>query len=92
MADAYQLSDARRLGAVVRELRRGRAWTQADLAARAGVSRGYLIRLEQGHATAELGTILRVLDALDARLMVAETVESHEDRELREEFDRIVDG
>jgi HTH-type transcriptional regulator / antitoxin HipB len=88
----YEFSDPRRLGAVVRELRHAHDWTQSDLATRAGVSRGYLVRLEQGHPTAELATVLRVLAALNARLGVTEIVESEEHRALSEAFDRIIDG
>ncbi|MEB3367832.1 helix-turn-helix domain-containing protein [Saccharopolyspora mangrovi] len=92
VAEGYEVTNARRLGAVVRELRKERGWTQAKLSAEAHVSRGYLVKLEQGHPTAELRTVMRVLEALDAGLKVTEIVESPTDRLLREEFDRIVDG
>ncbi|RJO70010.1 transcriptional regulator [Nocardia panacis] len=90
--EEFQVTDAQRLGAIVRELRQARGLTQAELAARAHVSRGYLIRLEKGHPTAELGTILQVLTALGARLGVTAVTESDEERLLREAFERIVDG
>ena len=51
----------------VRELRRRRRWRQADLAARAGVSRQVISRIECNELRAvRIGTIARVLHALDA--------------------------
>ena len=89
----FEISEPRRLGRVVRELRRGKNMTQADLADQAGVSRGYLVRLEQGHPRAELSTVVTVLRALGARLMVAPGDEVDEALvALQAEFDRIIDG
>ena len=41
---------------------------QADLASRAGVSRKWIYEFEAGKARAELGLVLRVLDALGLAL------------------------
>jgi HTH-type transcriptional regulator / antitoxin HipB len=68
----YEINEPRRLGRVIRELRKDRAMTQADLALRAGVSRGYLVRLERGHPTAEIDAVLRVLRPLGARLLIGQ--------------------
>ncbi len=54
----------RDLGAVVRGRRRDLSLSQAELAARAGVSRKWIYQFEGGKPTAELRLILRVLDAL----------------------------
>lgn len=51
----------RDLGAQVRSARRAQGMTQADLASRLGVSRDWVVRLEQGHPRLE---VQRVLDAL----------------------------
>jgi transcriptional regulator with XRE-family HTH domain len=56
------------LGAVVRDRRRQLKLLQAGFAKQIGVSRQWLIELEGGHARAELGLVLRALDALDIRL------------------------
>lgn len=56
------------LGAVVREQRKQLKLDQATLAKRIGVSRQWVIEVERGHARAELGLVLRTLDALDIRL------------------------
>jgi DNA-binding XRE family transcriptional regulator len=58
--DIVIVRSARDLGAVVRDARLRRGWTQAELANRIDVSRQWVIALEQGKATAELGTALAV--------------------------------
>jgi transcriptional regulator with XRE-family HTH domain len=61
--------DDRRLGLVVRALRRRLGWRQLDLARRAGVSQPVVSRIERGHlATISTATLRRVLAALDIRL------------------------
>lgn len=59
-----RIASARDLGLVVRQGRQDRGQTQAQLAAAAGVSRRWLSDLEAGKATAEIGLVLRTLDAL----------------------------
>ncbi len=54
----------RDLGAAVRDARLRRSWTQAELAARIGTSRQWVITFERGKATVELGTALRAIAAL----------------------------
>jgi HTH-type transcriptional regulator/antitoxin HipB len=56
------------LGAVVRDRRKQMKLNQADFAKQIGVSRQWVIELEHGHARAELGLVLRALDALSIRL------------------------
>ena len=57
------------LGAEVRAERRRRDLTQAELAARAGVSREWLSRLENGARRLEADKVLGVLRALDFSLL-----------------------
>jgi y4mF family transcriptional regulator len=52
------------LGRYVRDRRLAAALTQTDLAARARVSRRWLSDLESGKPTAEVGLVLKVVDAL----------------------------
>lgn len=60
-----------RLGAAIRALRHERGLTQAELAARADVSRRWVVEVEAGaREGVELARVLRVLDALEASLMV----------------------
>ncbi len=58
--------------AVAEAVRAGRAEkgiSQAQLAAKAHVGRRFVIDLEAGHARAELGKVLDVLEALDIHAM-----------------------
>jgi HTH-type transcriptional regulator / antitoxin HipB len=56
------------LGAVIRDRRKRLKLDQLSFAKRIGVSRQWLIEVEHGHARAELGLVLRALDALGIRL------------------------
>jgi HTH-type transcriptional regulator / antitoxin HipB len=56
------------LGAVVRERRKQLKLNQAVFAEQVGVSRQWIIELEHGHTRAELGLVLRALDALNVHL------------------------
>jgi len=64
------------LGAVIRDRRKRLKLDQSSLAKRIGVSRQWVIEVEHDHARAELGLILRALDALGIRLD-ASTEQSH---------------
>lgn len=55
---------AQRLGEVVAAARHELGLTQAQLAAKAGVGRRFIVDVEAGHDRAELGKVLAVLDAL----------------------------
>ena len=72
-----RIASARDLGLYVRERRRDLGRNQTDLAAAARVSRRWLSDLEAGKATAEIGLVLRTLDALDLVL----TAQPREDLE-----------
>jgi HTH-type transcriptional regulator/antitoxin HipB len=61
----------RDLAAAVRGRRIDLGMSQADLAARAGVSRKWIYEFESGKSTAALGLLLRVLDALGLALELA---------------------
>lgn len=63
---------ARDVGANVRDARLRLGWTQARLAAAIGASRQWVIALERGKPSAELGIVLRALDVLG---LVADLVE-----------------
>jgi HTH-type transcriptional regulator/antitoxin HipB len=72
-ADIMIVRTARDLGAAVRDARLRQGWTQAELADRIDVSRQWVISLERGKASAELGAALRAVAALG---MVATLVEA----------------
>lgn len=50
------------------DLRRGLKIRQADLARRAGVSRQWIVAMEQGKPTLEVGLVLRTLEVLGLEL------------------------
>jgi HTH-type transcriptional regulator/antitoxin HipB len=58
----------RDFAAAVRGRRRDLGMSQADLAARAGVSRKWIYEFEAGKPNAELGLILRVMDVLGIQI------------------------
>ncbi|BBX11919.1 hypothetical protein MNVM_10000 [Mycobacterium novum] len=87
----YEISEPRRLGRALREERRRQGLTQADLARRAQVSRGWLIRLEAGHGTAEMDTVFRVIAALGLTVMLALQQDTPEDRAAQSAFESIFD-
>jgi transcriptional regulator with XRE-family HTH domain len=73
------ISTARQLGTAVHDARTRAGMTQAALAARAGVSRKWLIGLEQGARTrAELGKVFDVLRALELSIQLFEGREGPE--------------
>lgn len=55
---------ATELGAAIRAARVAVGWTQAELAAQAGVGRQWLVSVERGHPRGEVGMVLSVLDQL----------------------------
>jgi HTH-type transcriptional regulator/antitoxin HipB len=68
----YRIRTVRDLGNTIRGRRLDRGWTQAELADRARVSRSWVIDVEAAKKpTAEIGRILRLLDALGVDLVAA---------------------
>lgn len=63
-----KVTSVRDLGALVRSTRLAAGLTQADLAARLGVARDWVVRLEQGHPRLEAQKVLDALAALDVAL------------------------
>ena len=66
------------LGAIIKERRKQLGLGQAEMAQRIGTSRQWVIGIERGRARAELGLVLRALNALDIRLNT-ETGKSHKE-------------
>lgn len=59
----------RDLGAVIRDRRRRLGLGQQALADRIGVSRQWVVEMEKGKPRAEVGLVLRALDALGVTLI-----------------------
>jgi HTH-type transcriptional regulator / antitoxin HipB len=58
------------LGAELKARRRGRGWTQADLAQRTQLSRALVVRAERGDPTIAVGNIAKLFRATGAELRV----------------------
>jgi len=59
------------LGAAIRHRRRHLNWDQQSLAERVGVSRQWIVEIEAGKPRAEIGLLLRTLQALDLQLEIS---------------------
>lgn len=67
------------LGAVIRDRRKRLKLDQSTLAKRIGASRQWVIEVEHGHSRAELGLVLRTLDALGIPLQAScDQTKSHD--------------
>jgi HTH-type transcriptional regulator/antitoxin HipB len=60
------------VGALIRQRRLDLGLSQLELAQRVGVSRQWIVDVERGKPRAELGLVLRALDALDAGLRASD--------------------
>jgi len=61
------------VGAAIRDARRQHGWTQATLADHVGASRQWVIALEQGKRSAEIGKVINVLKVLGFVLNIQPT-------------------
>ena len=60
------------LGKLIREARRRQGYTQVELAEAAGVGVTYVINLEKGKQTSEMGKALHLLELLSVSLFAEE--------------------
>lgn len=59
---------SRSIGDKVRELRKGRDWTQHKLSEKAGVTEQTVYNLENGRHVPDTSTLLKIADGLDVSL------------------------
>jgi y4mF family transcriptional regulator len=64
------VQDTTQLGATIREARKRLQVTQKDLAMTSGTGLRFVIDLERGKPTCQIGKILQVLQALGLRLIL----------------------
>ena len=77
-AEAYNAARlAYELGRTVRALREQRGWSQAQLAAAAGMTQSAIARFEAGGTVPSLRILDRLAQALDAELTVQVTPRTH---------------
>ncbi|MGE0025587.1 MAG: helix-turn-helix transcriptional regulator [Thermoleophilia bacterium] len=69
---SFRIYNASSFGAAVREFRKQRGLTQQELADRVGVTRRYIVALENGERTEALQRLVSVLQALDTRVVIEE--------------------
>ena len=62
--------DAQEIGREIARIRRLRGLTQAELARRVGTQQPAIARIEQGRTLPSLRTLLRIAEALNARLHI----------------------
>ena len=63
--NASRATLAREMGIAIREAREGLGWKQPDLATRAGVATGTVVRAERGEPTVRVSTARRLLEAFE---------------------------
>ena len=68
----YVQEAAQLLGEQVRMARRGRRWSQNELAERAGITPGTLIKIERGDLSVRLGTAFEVASLVGVPLFHAD--------------------
>jgi transcriptional regulator with XRE-family HTH domain len=78
------LRTAEQLGAVIRLRRKEKHLTQIELAKLLGAERKWVIKLESGNSKAEIGLILRALDALDLHACLADAAKFKTQGTLRD--------
>ncbi len=65
-----QIRTAKDIGALIRDRRKNQKLDQAELAKKVGVNRRWVIEVERGKPRAEIGLVLKTLDALRLTLSV----------------------
>jgi HTH-type transcriptional regulator/antitoxin HipB len=63
-----QVKTTNDIGSLIRDRRTQLRWSQEELATRVGVSRLWLVQLEKGKPTAQIGLVLRTLKELGLTL------------------------
>ncbi len=65
-----QIRTAKDIGALIRDKRKSQKLDQAELAAKVGVNRRWVLEVERGKPRAEIGLVLKTLDALGLTLSI----------------------
>lgn len=74
---------------VVRQARKARGFTQAELARRVGVGRDWVVRLEQGNPRLELSKVLDTFAVLALSLSVSAAVDGDPDDPFSQVFENL---
>jgi HTH-type transcriptional regulator / antitoxin HipB len=65
-----QIRTAKDIGALIRDQRKKQKLDQAELAEKVGVNRRWVLEVERGKPGAEIGLVLKTLDALGLTLSI----------------------
>lgn len=65
-----QIRTASDIGALIRDQRKNQKLDQAELAKKVGVNRRWVLEVERGKPRAEVGLVLKTLDALGLTLLI----------------------
>jgi HTH-type transcriptional regulator/antitoxin HipB len=65
-----QIRTAKDIGALIRDQRKKQKLDQAELARKVGVNRRWVLEVERGKPRAEIGLVLKTLDALGLTLSI----------------------
>ena len=65
-----QFRTARDIGALIRDQRKKQELGQAELAEKIGVSRRWVMEVERGKPRAEIGLVLKALEALNLNVLI----------------------
>jgi len=65
-----EIRTAKDIGALIRDQRKKQKLDQAELAEKVGVNRRWVLEVERGKPRAEIGLVLKTLDALGLALSV----------------------
>lgn len=68
-----QIRTAKDIGALIRDQRKNQQLDQAKLAEKVGVNRRWVLEVERGKPRAEIGLVLKTLEALGLTLSVETT-------------------
>ena len=63
-----KIKSVKSFGALVRDQRKERGWSQSELAGKVGVSRLWIGHLEKGKESVEIGLVMKTLRTLDLAL------------------------
>lgn len=80
-----KISSSKELGLLVRDRRKSKGWTQAELAQRAGVKPLWISQFERGKPTAQVNLVLNTLKALSVDLWTStppSKASSHEKKRI----------
>lgn len=80
----------RDIGLIMRERRRSLAWGQQELATRVGVSRQWVVDVEQGKPGTEIGLVLRALSALEIDLLLESPPQSSKEPRVASDIDATI--